>query len=71
MNLSQRASNARIGVELGKLLSLETAENKADLELLMELVTINERLREDEENFRSGEVNQPLGRWLVGWLVGW
>ena len=65
MNLSQRASNARIGVELGKLLSLETAENKADLELLTELVTINERLREDEENFRSGEVNQPLGRWSL------
>jgi len=44
---------------------LETAENKADLELLTELVTINERLREDEENFRSGEVNQPLGRWSL------
>jgi hypothetical protein len=51
--------------------SLETAENKADLELLMELVTINERLRADEENFRAGEDAQELSRWYLNDAQGW
>jgi len=49
----QRAALARVTSELQKLKTLETPENQKDIALLESLVSLNQRLEEQEETFRA------------------
>ena len=49
----QRAALARVTAELQKLKAVETPENQKDIALLESLVSLNQRLEEQEETFRA------------------